>query len=398
MTTTRAELTETPSEFRDRLTAWLVTHLSDRPKRDLDDEQKRQIAHQMYDAGLTGLTWPVEYGGRGLSGDYQTIYNEAVASYDGAILPTTVTIGICGAILADFGTEAQKLEHLPRMLRGEERWTQLLSEPGAGSDLAGVKTRATRDGGRWILNGQKVWTSSAMESDFALALVRTDVDVPARKGISMMIVDLASPGIDIRPLREMTGRAAFNEVFLDDVALDSDSILGQPGEGWSILLRMLTHERLALSAGTTGRRMDLEAFPRLLDLARARGVVENGEVRHLLSEVFIQQRLLDLMGFRMRAATEAGLAMGPVGSIGKVGAAKAARLVAEAGMTIGGNCAQAWAPDDEVSVELARTLLHFPSAGIAGGTTEIQKNTVAERLLGLPREPLPHPTTQPPVR
>lgn len=398
MTSTRSKIVETPSEYRDRLTRWLDDNLASRASRVLDEAEKREIAQQMYDEGLTALTWPEQYGGRGLSGDFQTVYNEAVAQYDWAMLATTVTIGICGATLSDFGTEEQKLRHLPRMLRGDERWTQLLSEPGAGSDLASVSTRAVRDGDRWIVNGQKVWTSSAVESHYALALVRTDPTAPARKGVSMMIVDLSAPGVEIRPLREMTGRAAFNEVFLNDVALDGDSILGNPGEGWSILLRMLTHERLALSAGTTGRRMDLEAFPRLLELARARGNVNSGEVRGLLSEVFIQQKLLDLLGSRMRTASELGLSMGPVGSIGKVGAAKAARLAAEAGIAIGGNDAQAWAADDEVSTELARTLLHFPSAGIAGGTTEIQKNTIAERLLGLPREPLPQSPTTPPVK
>ena len=180
---------------------------------------------------------------------------------------STVTVGICAATLLDAGTEEQKQRHLPAMLRGDEVWTQLLSEPGAGSDLGGVTTRATLDGDHFVLNGQKVWTSGAMEADYAAALVRTDASLPKYKGLSMVIVDMRSPGVEVRPLRQMTGESHFNEVFLDDVRVPRANLLGEYNGGWGVLNQMLLHERLALSAGTTAARMAPDTFDQLLALA-----------------------------------------------------------------------------------------------------------------------------------
>ncbi|MFC5333402.1 acyl-CoA dehydrogenase family protein [Mycobacterium branderi] len=273
------------------------------------------------------------------------------------------------------------------MLRGDEVWTQLLSEPGAGSDLGAVSTRATRDGEDFVLNGQKVWTSGAADADYAAALVRTDGTVPKYQGLSMVIVDMTTAGVDVRPLRQMTGDAHFNEVFLDDVRVPVGNLLGEYNGGWAVLNRMLLHERIALSAGTTaGNVFDPDNFGELVALARARGVDTDPAVRARLADLYIDKQLLDYMGRRMRAAASAGLAMGPVGSLGKVGIARNARAGAEAAIFIGGPDVLAWEPGDLDSERWARDLLFFPMTGIAGGTTEIQKNTIAERLLGLPRE------------
>jgi alkylation response protein AidB-like acyl-CoA dehydrogenase len=272
------------------------------------------------------------------------------------------------------------------MLRGDEVWTQLLSEPGAGSDLGGVTTRAAVDGDHFVLNGQKVWTSAAGEADYAAALVRTDASLPKYKGLSMVIVDMTSRGVDIRPLRQMTGEAHFNEVFLDDVRIPKANLLGEYNGGWSVLNQMLLHERIALSAGTTGARLAPDTFDRLVALARTRGVDKDAAVRARLADIYIDEQLLDFMGRRMRAAAEAGLDMGPVGSIGKVGIARSARASAEAAVLVGGPDVLAWEQGDLASEHWAHELLFFPMTGIAGGTTEIQKNTIAERLLGLPRD------------
>ncbi|MFR9804070.1 acyl-CoA dehydrogenase family protein [Pseudonocardia sp. RS010] len=377
----------TLAEFRAGLRAWLTEHLDRTALSTLTEDQRQKNSRALYDAGYLNTTWPVEYGGRGYSADYQTVYNEELASYPGATLVASVTVGICAATLLDFGTEEQKKRHLPRMLRGDEQWTQLLSEPGAGSDLAGVTTRARRDGEAYRLDGQKVWTSAAIGADFALAFVRTDPELPKHKGVSMLIVDLTTPGVDIRPLREMTGEAAFNEVFFDDALVPADNLVGEFNGGWAVLSGMLTHERIALSAGTTGARMDRDTFAEFAELARDRGVDGDPEVRAALVDLYVQQRLLDDVGRRMREATQAGLAMGPVGSLGKIGIARSARASAEAGVLIGGPSTLAWREDDRGAAERARSLLYFPMTGIAGGTTEIQKNIVAERLLGLPREP-----------
>ena len=380
----------TLEEFRGAIREWLSANVDTRDRDTYSDEDRRRTTTAAYDAGLLHVTWPTAYGGRGLPSAYQTVWNEETARCSWALERPLVTVGILAATLLDTGTEEQKQRHLPAMLRGDEAWAQLLSEPGAGSDLGGVTTRAVRDGDEFVVNGQKVWTSAAGQSDYATALVRTDAAQPKYQGLSMLIVDLRSPGVDIRPLRQMTGDAEFNEVFLDDVRVPMSNLMGEYNGGWAVLNRMLFHERMAISAGTAGEGLSAaDAFHPLLALARKRGVDTHGAVRSRLADIYIDQLLLDLMGRRMRAAAEAGLELGPVGSIGKVGTARFARACAEASVLIGGPDVLAWEAEDADSERWARELLWYPMTGIAGGTTEIQKNVIAERLLGLPREPRP---------
>jgi alkylation response protein AidB-like acyl-CoA dehydrogenase len=377
----------TLEQFRVAVREWFLANVDPQAEATYSDDDQKRTTAAAYDAGILHVTWPLAYGGRGLPPEYQTAFNEESAPYAWALIPSAVTVGICAATLLDTGTEDQKRQHIPAMLRGDEAWTQLLSEPGAGSDLGGVTTRATRDGDDFVLNGQKVWTSGAADADYAAALVRTDGSVSKYKGLSMVIVDMASPGVDVRPLRQMTGDAHFNEVFLDEVRVPVANLLGEYNGGWGVLNRMLMHERIALSAGTTGGSVfDPANFDELVKLARTRGVETDPAVRSRLADVYIDKQLLDFMGRRMRAAAAAGLEMGPVGSLGKIGVARNARAGAEAAVFIGGPDVLAWEPGDLDAQRWARDLLFFPMTAIAGGTTEIQKNTVAERLLGLPRE------------
>jgi alkylation response protein AidB-like acyl-CoA dehydrogenase len=376
----------TLEEFRVAVRGWFSAKVKGRAAATYTEPDRKRTTADAYDAGLLHVTWPIEYGGRGLPAEYQTVFNEETTAFGWALTNSSVTVGICAATLLDTGTEDQKRRHLPAMLRGDEAWTQLLSEPGAGSDLGGVTARAERDGDYFVVNGQKVWTSAAGEADYAAALVRTDASVPKYRGLSMVIVDMRSPGIEVRPLRQMTGDAEFNEVFLDDVRVPVANLLGEYNAGWGVLNRMLVHERIALSAGTTGGRLDPNTFDQLVKLARTRGVATDPAVRGRLADIYIEHQLLELMGRRMRAAAAAGLDVGPVGSIGKIGIARSARASAEAAVLIGGPDVLAWEPGDVDSERWAHDLLFFPMTGIAGGTTEIQKNTVAERLLGLPRE------------
>jgi alkylation response protein AidB-like acyl-CoA dehydrogenase len=378
----------TLDEYREALRAWFRDQIGTSDPVGYTEADRRRASAAGYDAGLLHVTWPEAFGGRGWASEYQTVFNEESAPYNWALAKTFVTVGILAATLLDTGTEEQKLRHLPPMLRGDEDWAQLLSEPGAGSDLGGVTTRAVLDGDEYVINGQKVWTSAALESQYATALVRTDPSQTKYKGLSMLIVDLSTPGIDIRPLREMTGDAAFNEVFLDDVRVPAANLMGEYNGGWAVLNRMLFHERIAISAGTAGEGLSAaDAFTPLAALARKRGIDTDDAVRARLADVYIEQQLLDFMGRRMRAAVQAGLDLGPVGSIGKVGTARFARACAEAAVFIGGPDTLAWEAGDTESQRWAHELLWFPMTGIAGGTTEIQKNAIAERLLGLPREP-----------
>lgn len=371
--------------FRARLRAWIGEHLQGREAETGTEGARRLNSQRMYDAGLLGLTWPVEVGGRGLGADHQTVWNEEMRDYEWALPYSAVTAGICAPVLRDFGTDAQRKHHLPRMLRGDERWTQLLSEPGAGSDLANVSTSAKAVDDGFVLQGQKVWTSAALDSDLALALVRTSREERRHHGLTMVIVDLTAPGVDIRPLREMNGDSQFNEVFLDGVQVPRESVVGETGSGWSVLMAMLGYERLALGAATAGNRMDADAFTRLVRLTRRQGTVNAPHIAHALLDVYVEQRILDLNGVRIRRAMEKSGPHGPLGSIAKVGTASAAEAAARAAVLAVGPPAIAWADDDEEAKEAAHDLLSFPYTSIAGGTTEIQKNSIAERLLGLPR-------------
>ncbi|GEL24244.1 acyl-CoA dehydrogenase [Pseudonocardia sulfidoxydans NBRC 16205] len=377
---------ETPEEFGARLRRWLRSATENLAPSATTFADRAATHAAMYDAGLFGMTWPIELGGRSLPTTYQTVFNREVAGFEWAIPDSSVTVGICAPTMADHGTPEQQARHISRMLRGDEVWTQLLSEPGAGSDLAAVSVRAIRDGDDFVLDGQKIWTSDAVEADYALALVRTDPGRPRHGGLSMLIVPLSEPGVDIRPLRDMTGDAPFNEVFLNEARVPVANLVGRENEGWTVLTTMLRHERIALSAGTAGARMDVDAFGALVALARARGVLDRTDVRDTLAEVFVQQRILDITGRRMREGLESGELQGPAGSLGKMGTAMAARAVAEATLKIEGMEGVAWRPDDGQVARRMREVLQFPKPGIAGGTTEIQKNVVAERLLGMPRD------------
>lgn len=375
-----------PAEaFRAALREWVGKNLAPLDPAKLDDAGRRRNSQLMYDAGFLGLTWPLELGGRGLAAEYQTIWNEELREYEWALPYAAVTVGICAPTLREFGTAEQKATHISRMLRGDERWTQLLSEPGAGSDLANVATTALLDGQHYIVTGQKVWTSAASSSELALALVRTSREARRHDGLSMLIIDLRSPGVDIRPLREMNGESDFNEVFLDCVKVPRHNLVGSVGEGWAVLMSTLAHERIALGAGTSGGRMDADVLGDLLAISSREGTLRAPHIARALLDLFIEQRVLELNGIRIRRALESTDVHGPVGSIVKVGTASAAESAARAHALVVGMATMAWAETDLEAQSAAHSLLTFPMASIAGGTTEIQKNAIAERLLGLPR-------------
>jgi alkylation response protein AidB-like acyl-CoA dehydrogenase len=376
-------------EYRSGLRAWIGVHLAARPSRELDTGGQRAVANGLYDAGFLHADWPAELGGRGLPTEAVAVFNEEMRDYLEFLPYLTVTVGICARTLADCASVGIVQRHVPRMLRGDEVWTQLLSEPGAGSDLSSISTRAVFADGRYVVNGQKVWTSSADQSDFALALVRTSAvgQGSGHAGISMLIVDLHSPGVSVRPIRQMTGESSFFEVFLDDVLVPAEALVGKEGWGWHVLSRMLFHERVALTAETSGPRMDPEVFGELLALARSRGVADVPQVRQALVEVLVREALGRSLAERLRSAVAAAPDVGPIGSLGKMHTASTARFAAETAMLIGGDASCAWPGDDEMAERISYMFLHFPMTGIAGGTSEIQRNIVAERLLGLPREP-----------
>ncbi len=263
----------------------------------------------LFDAGLAGLMAPKDYGGQGLGLDEQLIWNEEASGYDIPTMPLLIGHGMCFPTVVVYGTPEQRDRYLRPLLRGDEVWCQLFSEPGAGSDVAALQTRAVRDGDEWIVNGQKVWTSGAHYSDFGILIARTDPDVPKHLGITMFILDMRAPGVTIKPLRQITGGANFNEVFFDDVRIPDSMRLGDVGGGWRAAITTLMNERVAIGAGGAGGRGS--AADELIRLARRRGTEADPVVRQAIVDVLVRERILGYVGQRIRAAVLAGRDPGP---------------------------------------------------------------------------------------
>jgi alkylation response protein AidB-like acyl-CoA dehydrogenase len=274
-------------------------------------------------------------------------------------------------LLFEFGTENQRRRHLPPILRGDEAWCQLLSEPDAGSDLTNVQTFARPVEGGWSVNGQKVWTSGAVSADYALLLARTDRDAPGRAGVSCFALAMDQPGVTVRPLRQLSGGYHFNEVFLDDAFVPEDGLIGELGGGFAVLRLMLASERAAIGGGTSAR-----SATQLRDLAATLGRTDEPAVRQLLAAAHTRERLLDLVQARA-AAVPAG------GSVTKLLYSEHARRSGDAALEILG--ARAFDADDAVAAPWLERFLFAPGLRIGGGTDEIQRNTIAERGLQLPR-------------
>jgi alkylation response protein AidB-like acyl-CoA dehydrogenase len=389
------QITETPelTEFRLKARSFLAEYAPKRAKRGDDEgpafeataaDVATQKAFQaaLADAGLAGLTWPKPWG-RGLTPEHQRVFNEEATGYE---LPTTayiIGLGMVIPTMIEFGTDAQRERYVVKALRGEEIWSQLFSEPGAGSDVASLQMRAERDGDEWVLNGQKVWTTGAQISDFGAVIARTNPDHPKHRGITMFIIDFKAPGVEIRPLRQMNGGSGFNEVFFTDVRVPDSNRIGEVDDGWRCAIAMLMNERVAIGSGGGGGR-SVGVKP-LVDLARRRGVLDDAVVRQGIADVYIRTQIMGYIGQRTRAAVTAGKAPGPEGSIAKLAGALLARRTSDLGIAIAGAGGQAW--EDQRDSRWALGVLSAPAARIAGGTDEVQRNIIGERVLGLPKEP-----------
>jgi alkylation response protein AidB-like acyl-CoA dehydrogenase len=383
-------------DFRARVRAFLDSHVNRKVNtlgrgEGLDEasvQRARVFQEALFQAGLAGLTWPTEYGGQGLPGRFQTIYNDEVTGYDVPDSVFLIGFGTCLPTLLTYGTEEQKRRYVLPAMRGEEIWCQLLSEPAAGSDLAGLRSAAVRDGDAWVLNGQKVWTTGAHYCQFGLVLARTDPDQPKHRGLSAFILDMHSPGVTVRPLRQMDGTANFNEVFFDDVRIPADHIVGEPGDGWRVLLTNLMNERMAIGTRhSTDHVSPQSLIATHVDLARRRGISDNQTVRQELADLLIRSWILEMVGLRIRSAVAAGREPGPEGSVAKLARSIVARRSAELACSLAGPAAAAWSAGDTDAEQPCQMMVFAPGLGIAGGTSEIMRNTLAERVLGLPREP-----------
>ena len=338
---------------------------------------------QLDEAGLAGITWPAEYGGRGLPGRYQRLYDREAKAFQVPPRSLEIGLGMCGPTLLVHASEEQKRAFIPPLLRGEHVWCELFSEPGAGSDLSSVQTRARRDGDEFVLDGQKVWTSGAQHSDYAACLVRTDPSRPKREGITMLIVDMHVPGITVRPLRQITGDSHFNEVFLDEVRVPVANVVGEVDDGWRVARTMLAFERQALGnmgGGGGGKG----GFAALAEEAKRRDLAHRPVLRDRLVQLRIRQMVLRHLSAYLLVKAKGG--DGAAASVLKLAMAQLVQESALVAVETAGMHATAWLPDDPDRGRWSDQLLSSQSASIGGGTNQIVRNVIAERVLGLPRD------------
>jgi alkylation response protein AidB-like acyl-CoA dehydrogenase len=336
---------------------------------------------ELHRGGWAGISWPKKFGGRGGSPIQTAIFAEEQARFNVSNGPLMVSINMVGPTLMAHGTEQQQADHLERIISGQEIWCQLYSEPGAGSDLASLRTRAIRDGDEWVVNGQKVWNSSARAADWAILLARSDVDVPKHRGITYFIVDMRTPGIDVRPLRQASGAYHFNEVFLDDVRIPAANVLGDVGDGWNVARTTLANERAMIGGG--GGRGQVAA---LLELARKNGRSADPVIRQGLAEVITRDAILRYLGLRARTALSKGVPPGPEASVMKLLVGQYLTAASDLGLQIEGTAGTLAGPDAPSNGEWQFARNSVWAVKIGGGTDEIQRNVLAERILGLPRE------------
>jgi alkylation response protein AidB-like acyl-CoA dehydrogenase len=377
--------------FRAEVRAWLVANVP-RPAElaGLDAiAQAKLWQKRKYDAGWACLRWPKAYGGRGASAIEQVIWSQEEGRFDVPGGVFAIGQGMAAPTLMAWASEEQKQRYLPPLASGEEIWCQLFSEPAGGSDVAALRTRAERDGDDWVINGSKIWTSGAHYADFGIIVVRTDPNVEKHRGLSYFFLSMRSPGIDIRPIRQISGGANFNHVFFTDVRVPDAQRLGAVGQGWQVALTTLMNERAAIGSGAAGGGAGFDTAFRLARRVQIDGrpAIEDRAVRARLADWYVQEAGLRFTNYRTVSALSRGATPGPENSIGKlVSAAKAqdiasfcVDLLEQSGVVA----------DTALSGEAAlftQAYLSAPGMRIAGGTDEVMLNILAERVLGLPQD------------
>jgi alkylation response protein AidB-like acyl-CoA dehydrogenase len=380
------DLNDTPelAAYRARVRDWLDAHVAEAPQRRGSEDAESVAAHREWqrklaEAGYAAVTWPAEYGGQGLGPLHQVVINQEIGRAGAPGLFDVIGVGMLGPTLIAHGTEDQKQRHLGPMLAADEVWCQLFSEPAAGSDLAGIQSRAKREeDGSWRVSGQKVWTTNAQHASFGLLLARTDADVPKHRGLTMFVLPMDAEGVSVRPLRQISGDAHFNEVFLDDVRLEPGSEVGPVDGGWGVAMTTLMFERVAIGLGGEGFgwRADRFATALIEDEAGTR----DPEVRHRFGRIAAEFLALRFTGYRTLTTLQRGGVPGPEGALAKVTTVRAAIDAGELVVDVLGPGAL----DDE---RAGRLVSDMPGIKSAGGTEEILRSMVGERVLGLPPEP-----------
>jgi alkylation response protein AidB-like acyl-CoA dehydrogenase len=376
------DLTLSPEEesFRDELRTWLdENHPGEEPKSDEEAAFafRREWQTKLHEGGWAGVSWPREYGGRGASLIEQAIYSAEMVRARAPSPANILGLAMGGPTVIAHGTEEQKERFVQPILSGEEIWCQGFSEPESGSDLASLKTKAVKDNGDWVVTGQKVWTTFAHHSKWCMLVARTDPDVPKHKGLTYFLLDMEQDAVQVRPLRQITGQAEFNELFIEDARIPDDNVIGGVGNGWMVAITTLMHERSGLAFGSMMQvKRDLGE---LMELAREHGADEDPVTRQRIAQLYIESEALRINAYRGLTGIMKTGQPGPEGSLGKWAWSDINQSLTEASAEIRG-------PEAPLIDETwTYRFLRARANSIEGGTTEILKNIVAERVLGLPK-------------
>ncbi|MEJ5254106.1 MAG: acyl-CoA dehydrogenase family protein [Acidimicrobiales bacterium] len=391
------DLSPTPEQhaFRAECRVWLEANLPWEYGRGLPphfDDLAEEVAFlRAWQAKLAagrwvGVTWPEEYGGRGAGPLHHYIVQEELARARAPELVGRIGVNLVGPTLLAHGTAEQRARWLPGILNAEQLFCQLFSEPGAGSDLAALSTRAERVAGGWRINGQKVWTSYAQFADWGLLLARTDPSAPKHRGISAFVIDMHQPGVEVRPLRQITDEHDFNEVFFTDAFVPDENLIGAENDGWRVSSSTLAHER-----GTNPRQLVIHAqlLEELLRLALEEGRFDDHHLQQRLAEAYVEVRLFQLHNWRSLSRLEHGRELGPEGSALKLYWSEMSKRLHDTAMAVLGDASPLWwgAAENPGGGRWQRSWLYYHAASIFAGTNEIQRTIIGERVLGLPREP-----------
>ncbi len=388
---------ESLGDFGERARAWIEENLPQENDLSLTDQA---LQAKIFDAGFAGIAFPKGYGGAGLTLEHQKVFFDRATSL-GRRVPSgyMVSIGMLAPTLLEHASEPMKLRHLPRILRGDEEWMQLLSEPSGGSDMAGALTRLTRDGDTYVLNGSKMWSSGAMQADYGLCLARTNWDVPKHRGLSTIAVPLKNtPGLTIDPIRAVTGVPGhFCTEFFDNVVLPAENLIGDENAGWAVAQTLLYWERLATAGAGHGYGLGVAGVEEagfggrgirsLIEGARAHKVADVGAFRQEIAEAYIERTVARYANHRVMTGQRTGHYKGQWGSLLKLHLGTDSPRQAKIGLAVNGAEGVIWDGDEQVTGNPGELWLNARGISIAGGSNEMQRNILSERLLGLPREP-----------
>lgn len=397
---TVTDVIEDVESFRLKARAWLADNM---PKLDPDfvapapgddDEEwvrTRELQKKLYKGGFAGICFPEEYGGLGLSPAHQEAFSQESEPYQMPLLLNVPTFSICAPTILDMGSEQQKRDRISAAIRGDEILVQFLSEPSGGSDLAGLITRAEKDGETWVINGAKTWSTCAYAADWALCLARTDPDAPKHRGLTMFLIPTKAEGIDMRRITQVNGSTEFCEEFFDNVVVPADAVVGEVNDGWAVASRQLFHERTAVGGGSpyvSGRGSGRLSTPPsdLVEIARAFGRNDDAAVRELVGESRAQQVVQEQLIRRVSQGISSRVMPGPAASIMRLFSAETHWMLDDHAIAIAGSAGVTGKDNQALAAQLSVNYLMRQGSSLGGGSTEMSRNIISERLLGMPRE------------